>query len=110
MSNERLIEILSMVRDNVLIPENGGICNSISLLFFAGKIDIDEKLTVRNYVKSYKPTEDNWLSEFTKNEYWKGPYAAFWWVPSFNEPLTIPIRLAYLDALINNLTPKSNDI
>jgi hypothetical protein len=99
-----------MVRDNVLIPVNGGICNSISLLFFAGKIDIDEKLAVKNYVRAYKPTEDNWLSEFTKNEYWKGPYSAFWWIPSFNEPLTIPIRLAYLDALINNLKSSGNGI
>ncbi len=106
MENHRLIEILELVKQNLINNDTWmktGICVGIRFLHNKNKISLIEYYKVSSYLRKNEPTKTNQYQEFTNNEYWTNHNSLYWWKPIHKEPNTRQIRIDYLTALISNV-------
>ncbi len=106
MENTRLVEILEMVKENLIETEaqyQTGICRSIEKLSHDHKIKYLEEILIKKHLYLHKPTKTNEYAKFTENQYWYDYYNDYWWseIKCANE--TKQIRIDYLTAVIDNI-------
>ncbi len=105
MKTERLIEILNLVRHELIFDENGyhdlGICGVFTYLKLYCFISVVESNKTIRYIYDNKPNKDNEYSEFMDNEYWCDKLC--WWSRMCVVPETRQIRVDYLSKLIANI-------
>lgn len=106
MENQRQVEILNLMINHIQKTTfTISICGALHNLLTTKVIRVDENYFIQKLLIDNKPTTENQYKEFTQNDYWLASTGAlgfsYWWerLP----PQAKEIRIAYLEALINNL-------